>query len=129
MKKKIKIEVGDYVKIADGTITKVTSLLFDNIYYFDKSFETDKYYELVNSLNDSEIKDNIVKSSKDIIDLIEIGDIVETFDVLNNDIIYIWSEEMLKALKEDVENGIQIKSIVTKEQFEKMKYNVERRGN
>ena len=53
------------------------------------------------------------------------GDIVEVFDVLHNDIVYIWNEEMLKALKEDIENGIQIKSIVTHQQFNSIKYEVE----
>ena len=68
-----------------------------------------------------EIED-ITKHSENIIDLIEVGDIVEVFDVLHNDIVYIWNEEMLKALKEDIENGIQIKSVTTKEQFNSIKY-------
>lgn len=67
---------------------------------------------------------NIKRHSFNIIDLIGVGDIVETFDVLNNDVIYIWSEDMLKAVKEDVENGIQLKSILTKEQYENIKYEV-----
>lgn len=33
---------------------------------------------------------------------------------------------MLKALKEDVENGIGIKSIVTKEQFSQAEYKIEK---
>lgn len=69
--------------------------------------------------------DSIANHSPNIIDLIEVGDIVGTFDVLHNDIVYIWNEEMLKALKEDIENGIQIKSIVTHEQFNSIKYEVE----
>ena len=68
--------------------------------------------------------EDIVKHSFNIIDLIEVGDIVETFDVLHNDIVYIWNEEMLKALKEDIENGIGIKSIVTHQQFNSIKYEV-----
>ena len=51
---------------------------------------------------------------------------VKIFDVLHNDIVYIWSEEMLKALKEDIENGIGIESIVTREQFESMEYKIRR---
>lgn len=69
--------------------------------------------------------DWVKKHSPNIIDLIEVGDIVEVFDVLHNDIVYIWNEEMLKALKEDIENGIQIKSIVTHQQFNSIKYEVE----
>ena len=67
----------------------------------------------------------ITKHSENILELIEVGDIVEVFDVLHNDIVYIWNEEMLKTLKEDIENGIQIKSIVTHEQFNSIKYEVE----
>ena len=66
-----------------------------------------------------------IKHSPNITDLIEVGDIVETFDVLHNDIVYLWNEEMLKALKEDIENGIGIKSIVTHQQFNSIKYEVE----
>ena len=62
------------------------------------------------------------KVSEDLIDLIEKGDIVEIFDVLNEDVIYIWNEEMLKAVKEDVANGIKIRRILTKEQMEANQY-------
>lgn len=68
--------------------------------------------------------EDILKHSFNIIGLIEVGDIVETFDVLHNDIVYIWNEKMLKALKEELENGIGIKSIVTKELFNSIKYEV-----
>ena len=68
--------------------------------------------------------DNIIKNSKNIIDLIEVGDIVEIYDVLNEDIIYVWNEEMLKAVKEDVNNGIKIRRILTKEQYEANCYKV-----
>ena len=61
---------------------------------------------------------------EELIDLIEVGDIVEIFDVLNEDVIYIWSEEMLKALKEDIKNGIRIRRILTHEQFEVNSYKV-----
>lgn len=69
--------------------------------------------------------EKIVKQSKNIIDLIEVGDIVEIFDVLNKDVIYIWNEKMLKAVKEDVNNGIKIRRILTKEQYEANCYKVE----
>lgn len=68
--------------------------------------------------------DSIAKHSFNIIDLIEVGDIVEIFDVLHNAIVYIWNEGMLKALKKDIENGIGIKSVVTKELFNSIKYEV-----
>ena len=71
-----------------------------------------------------EAKD-IYKHSKNIIDLIEVGDIIHIKDVLHEDITYIWSEDYLKALKEDIQNGIKLVSIVTHEQFESVEYKVE----
>lgn len=63
--------------------------------------------------------------SDNIIDLIEVGDIVHIKDVLHEDITYIWSEDYLKALKEDIQNGIKLVSIVTKEQMASIEYKVE----
>ena len=67
---------------------------------------------------------DIVKHSKNIIDLIEAGDIVYTYDVLNYDVIYIYDNEMLKAVKQDIEQGIKIKAIWTKEKLKSVEYNV-----
>ena len=64
------------------------------------------------------------KVEENLVELVEVGDIVEIFDVLNEDVIYIWSEEMLKALKEDIKNGIGIRRILTHEQFEVNCYKV-----
>ena len=84
-----------------------------------KIFENKFYY-----FDDGE---EIVKHSKNIIDLIEVGDIVHTRDVLNEDIVYIWSEEYLKTLKEDLKNGIELVDILTKEQYQANCYTVERK--
>lgn len=69
-------------------------------------------------------EDKIVNHSKNIIDLIQEGDIVEIIDVLNQEIIYIWDDEMLKAVREDIENGLKIGRILTKEQYEQNCYKV-----
>ena len=74
-----------------------------------KIFENKFYY-----FDDGE---EIVKHSKNIIDLVEVGDIVRIKDVLHEDITYIWSEDYLKALKEDIQNGIKLVSILTKESY------------
>lgn len=103
------INQNDYVRTHNGRIYKVTNA-----------------YILKITCGHTVLRYNDIKShSSNIIDLIEVGDIIEVFDVLHNDIVYIWNEEMLKALKEDIENGIQIKSIVTHEQFNSIKYEVE----
>lgn len=107
------IQVGEYVRTNKGEIAKVVGI------------DDDKWLETTSHIGFVEPPEDIKKHSKNIIDLIGVGDIVEIFDVLHNDIIYIWSEEMLKALKEDIESGIQIKAVLTKEQFENMQYKVE----
>lgn len=104
------IEIGEYVRTNTGLILK----------YDD---ENEKAF-IDNFLTCSKNYERIVKHNKQLINLIEVRDIVEIFDVLHEDIIYIWSEEMLKALKEDVENGIQIRRILTKEQIEANCYKV-----
>ena len=86
-----------------------------------KIFENKFYY-----FDDGE---EIVKHSKNIIDLIEVGDIVHTRDVLNEDITYIWSKEYLDALKEDLKNGIELVDILTFEQYTRNCYTVERKEN
>lgn len=110
------IEVGEYVRIDKDHriialgIAKVVKTINETIYVKNN-------FELLITID----KNSISKHSKNIIDLIEVGDIVEIFDVLNEDVIYIWSEEMLK---EDIKNGIGIRRILTHEQFEANCYKV-----
>lgn len=120
------IEVGEYGRTNFGKIIKFAW------YEKEKEILNDKAVILVDKMRTTtdcfyyfEKGECIVKHSKNIIDLIEVGDIVEIFDVLNEDVIYIWNEEMLKALKEDIQNGIGIRRILTHEQFEANCYKVE----
>lgn len=65
---------------------------------------------------------NIKKHNKKIQNLIEVGDIVEVSDGLfeEHDYYFVFSKDMLKALKEDIKDGrIKMLSILTKEQIEK----------
>ena len=100
----MEIEVEEYVRTKNGKIDKI----INNNCYMPQYIECEK--SLV-------YKEDIVNHSKDIIDLIEVGDIVHTRDVLNEDIVYIWSEKFLKALKEDLNSGIELIEILTKEQY------------
>lgn len=83
--------------------------VFGDIYKVDDStgvmYKTDFLYN------------RIVKQSNNIIDLIQIGDLVELIDVLNQEIIYIWDDEMLKAVRKDIENGLKIGRILSKEKY------------
>ena len=118
MKKKKEIEIpkNKYIyQRYDGTITKY---IVDNEYY------------IAVGTGIATKKDETVllgKVAENIIDLIEVGDIVHIKDVLHQDIVHIWSEDYLKALKEDLNNGIKVVEILTHEQFEQNCYAVERK--
>ena len=126
--KKEKYKYGDFIRTNDGIIGQVKRIELDDV---DKSL---KWYVFDGKRPDMGIIDElyinkpyIEKYSKDIIDLIEVGDIVHIKDVLHQDIVHIWSEDYLKALKEDLNNGIKVVEILTHEQFEQNCYTVERK--
>lgn len=110
------IKVGEYVRSYLGTIGKVTKI--------DSNTNTKFLYEHKTLIT---IEKNVYKHSKNIIDLIEVGDYVngEKVDtVLRDGIIYydklrIHTTEYNDYFEED------IKSIVTKEQFASMEYKIE----
>lgn len=123
----MEICIGEYVRTKDGYIFKI--LTKENTNYgccgITDSNNTKYTTYTYNKRSFNDIKNKIVKHSKNIIDLIEVGDIVHTRDVLNEDIVYIWSEEYLKALKEDLKNGIELVDILTKERYQANCYTVE----
>ena len=109
----MEIEVNDYVRTEFGNIGK---------FYRPASESSDVYYIYINKDGNkiSSRYDSIVKHSKNIIDLIEIGDILRVFDNLSEteEKVNIFDDEMLKAVKEDIkDNNYKILSILTHEQF------------
>ena len=113
MKKKKEIEIpkNKYIyQKYDGIITKY---IIDNEYYINTQTG-------IASKKDTTLLLGTV--SKNIIDLIEVGDIVFINDFAGYDFVYINDKEMLEALKEDIQNGVEIKSIMTHEQYEKNCY-------
>ena len=112
----MEIEVGEYVRTRAGHFYKITRIDENGLIYWNK---------IQCGWSMEQLKDIVVKYSKNIIDLVEVGDIVHIKDVLHEDIIHIWSEDYLKALKEDIQNGIKLVSILTKEQMKSIEYKVE----
>ena len=131
------MKVGDYIRTKDGIIAKIIGVR-ENPYGEKTIFELDReinifdlemgdIYLLCNPIAeettnkiDTHFGDDkiITKSSPNIIDLIEVGDYVNGEKVTNiNGILYV---KNIGALEE-----INIKSIVTKEQFEAMEYKCE----
>lgn len=119
------MNIGDYVRTSDGFIGKITSIENkESVHLFQRNIYTDNYKWL-----DLVLEENIVKSSPNIIDLIQVKDYVNGSKVIDIDVLgknkekWVWVERM-----EDDDyvgyNNEQIKSIVTKEQFKAMKYEV-----
>ena len=111
------IEVEEYIRTPYHKIEKIKKIKQEDGWI---CVTTDKNaYEL------EWLKTNKVKHSKNIIDLIEVGDIVFMEDFPGYDFIYINDKEMLEALKQDVKDGVRIKSILTKKLYQANCYTVE----
>ena len=106
----MKLEVGMYVR----TKSEIAKIVADSSYWVN----IDKFKKDGITLRMLRKKD-ILKASNNIIDLIEVGDYVNGFSVIHkeNDILKCG---LLVQFKEN-----EIKSIVTKEQFESIKYSLE----
>jgi hypothetical protein len=110
------MKVGDYVRTKYGNIGKI--------------IEQNDYNVVINSKNNMELfisKEDNIKSSPNIIDLIEVGDYVngsKVIDIAPAPIKAIYTEqETGGALLPIVNNHIE--SVLTKECFESMEYKVE----
>ncbi len=113
------MKVGDYVRTYDGVIGKIID---DNFAQEEKRYELDYNNKLY-------YFQQIVKSSTNIIDLIEVGDYVNGKKVIDTFIDYIFDySEEFKVIRFSetniLHNANHIKSIVTKEQFSSMQYKV-----
>ena len=119
------IKVGEWIRTKDGVIAKVT-------YVDGLMIDTDNIVFDLDNLSMMEIpveyiEEYIVKHSHNILDLLEVGDMVHTKDVLNEDWYWMFDEEMIKATRETIEQGIDLVEILTKEMMESMSYKVERK--
>ena len=122
----MKLEVGMYVRTKYNGISKIVDYINDPTHYFFKCYKLDRDY-----INCEEYitETDVLKTSHNIIDLIEAGDYVNGYPVYekidypdNTRAIVIADDNKSIIWKESSQY---IKSIVTKEQFESMKYEVE----
>ena len=111
------IEVGEYVRTKTGRIFKITA--------YDET--QNKYHSVIEHVWNIIFPRDIIKHSKNIIDLIEVGDYVNGWKVLSIVTTLDKPEEIgFKFLGFDnLLFDINIKSIVTKEQFKQIEYIVE----
>ena len=120
------MKVGDYVRTKYGIIAKITDIIEDfsidcdiDVYYEDSLKDNSPMMEIPYNLKD----EYIIKSSPNIIDLIEVGDYVNGCLVLHKENNELVCGLLLKYKEENIEN------IVTREQFERMQYNLESEVN
>lgn len=118
-----KIEIGDYVRTRYG-IAKIINDVGNNYFEVDKN----GIYCSARSFSSYIHKDYIMKHSKNIIDLVDIGDFVNGVEIneITNDSI---GKRMIASIStygdDDISFGNKdIDTIVTKEQFKNIEYRV-----
>ena len=124
------MKVGDYVRTNKGNIAKIVkitdlTIICDYIIYPSN-------YGFNKQLRKESLKRLGVKSSPNIIDLIEVGDVLVVKDFVDEacmiftDIYLIQNEQQLINIKSDLEKNKNKKlySIVTSEQFSQMEYRI-----
>lgn len=127
----MKLEVGMYVRTKNGNIRKIveltnTKFIDEPDYYVDKVLIDIEQNEREDTTYMEKwlFNEDIVKSSHNIIDLIEVGDYVNGVEVIDIDDEWITMSDTQVPILKSIANGL-IKSIVTKEQFESIKYSLE----
>lgn len=109
----MKLEVGMYVRTDNGIIGRIYEKIGDMFTYKDNNRDYITY---------GTVHNEIIKTSFDVIDLIEVGDYVNGAKVNRLKKDYIVIHEIWNG-REYLSNE-EIKTIVTKEQFEQMSYKV-----
>lgn len=111
------MKVGDYIRTKNG-ISKITGthdiVTTDNEYIIT----------LISNDNGSCGEENVIKSSPNIIDLIEVGDYVNGVLINIKDNKGVYHRAYNSADEVHITKFEDIKSVVTYEQFESMKYKV-----
>lgn len=119
---KLELKENMYVRTKDGIIAKV-DYIDDDIIFFDKDLYR-TYSDSINFLGKDNLE-RIVKASYNIIDILEVGDYVNSEKI---DYISISKDGKKRPLIRDniylFDKYKSINSIVTKEQFKQMAYKV-----
>lgn len=120
----MEIEIGEYVRTKTGYVGKVMTRKGG----YGLWYELDINKEIQDNIQIGWVhEDKIANHSKDIIDLVEVEDYVKTEDEFGIiEIYYIDDNEMIQAIKEDLAlNNFKLKTILTKEQYERDCYRLE----
>lgn len=106
------IKEEDYMRCNTGDIYRVVGSKGNRVYYI----WGEHYWVDISA---------ITNFKEDITDLIEVGDIVHTKDVLNEDYYYMFDKEMVQATRETIQDGIKLVDILTHEQYNANCYRLE----
>ena len=118
----MKLEEGMYVRTKYGIARFIHNLVTKVTIYrvIDKKI----VYDNVEYCKDCLLDNEIIKASRNIIDLIEVGDIITTNN-LCGEVTHIEGDEIYTTCYDgEYCYDYQIQSILTKEQFESMSYEV-----
>lgn len=123
----MKLEEGMYVRTKEGEISKIKWITVQRWEGLDNTIEAS--FMLENKENIEYPRDNF-KASHELIDLIEVGDYVNGYLVTfvyrpDGDKVFRIELERDTLKGHIISNSNQIKSVVTKEQFNSVKYEVE----
>lgn len=126
----MKLEVGMYARIKWGNGLQTISQCKNIVNMGDTQYAKEDFYIHTDHSGEVIYKTMIVKSSFDIIDILEVGDIIRyRIDKVSlatkgylTGIVDITDEEMLESIKED--KNYHVLQILTKEQFEQMEYRI-----
>ena len=113
----MKLEEGMYVRLQEFDYTIIAKIVELDKEYDGFKADNDMYY----------INQNILKSSDNIIDLIQVGDYVNGVEVIGKEFNNFNEEYLQCGVGDYVVCTYEVKdieSIVTKEQFESIKYEV-----
>lgn len=118
----MEIKVGDFIRTTDGYIRKIDNINTDkNIITRRGKYILDMSYKNSQSVAESKI----VKHSQNIIDIIECGDYVngsKVIDIAQASVRAVYTEDATQKMALIPKINEDIKSVVTKEQFNQMKY-------
>ena len=122
----MKIKEGEYIRTKDGVIAKLERIE-EEYYYFD-NYIYREFEDNINYLDDEQLPEYITKHSTEIMDLIEVGDYVNGYKVID---IVKGFKVIIDKLELDTTTGTyknigikDIKSILAHENFEDMEYKV-----
>ena len=129
----MKLEVGKWCRTEKGTIFKIIGgnvdmWEIDIDYSYLSKCENEDYNSYAYNKNNSLFEDLVVKSSYDIIDILEVGDYVNGETVIGFGTFY-YDDGTIERTSLALDKTVtcldsEIKSIVTKQQFENMEYKV-----